>query len=117
VPPAPPGLPPSAPTTAAQTDRLGDPPPRPERKRTLDWADLLRRAFAIDVLTCGHCGGPRQLIAFITEPKVVAQILDHLGLPSTPPPLAPCRGPPGCQPLGPEMAPAADYFVDPPAID
>lgn len=115
----PPGLPPSAPTptTAAQTDRLGDPPPRPARKRTLDWADLLRRAFAIDVLTCGHCGGPRQVIAFITEPKVVAQILDHLGLPSTPPPLAPCRGPPDCQPPVPEMAPAADYFVDPPAID
>jgi hypothetical protein len=116
----PPGLSPPAPdpTTAAPSPaRLGDPPPRPERKRTLDWVDLLRRTFAIDVLTCTHCGGPRQVIAFITEPEVVAQILKHLGLPSTPPPLAPCRGPPGCQPLGPEMAPEADYFVDPPALD
>jgi len=108
---------PEPPATAPLGDRLGDPPPRPERKRTLDWADLLRRAFAIDVLTCTRCGGPRQVIAFITEPEVVAHILDHLGLPSTPPPLAPCRGPPACESLGFETGPEADYSMDPPAFE
>lgn len=30
----------------------------PGRRRNYLWADLLRRTFAIDVLACGHCGGP-----------------------------------------------------------
>jgi len=27
------------------------------------WAELMRRVFEIDVLTCPHCGGPRLLAA------------------------------------------------------
>ncbi len=69
------------------------------------------------MLTCTKCGGPRQVIAFITEPEVVVRILDHLGLPSTPPPLAPSRAPPGCQTFGFETGPDADSFVDPPTVD
>ena len=33
------------------------------------------------------------LLALITEPRVVARILRHLGFPTTPPPLAPARDP------------------------
>ena len=33
-------------------------PSDPERPRRLDWATLLRRAFAIDVLVCPRCEGP-----------------------------------------------------------
>jgi hypothetical protein len=36
------------------------PPPMPQRKRYLDWAELLRRkAFGRDVLICERCGGRR----------------------------------------------------------
>ena len=53
-----------------------------------------RRSFAIDVLTCPHCAGPRKLIALINDGLVVRKILAHLGLPTEPPPMAPARAPP-----------------------
>ena len=34
------------------------------------------------------------LLAFITERRVVREILDHLGIPSTGPPIAPARSAP-----------------------
>jgi len=52
---------------------------------------LLLRVFANDVLLCPHCGGRRKLIALISNGVVVRKILDHLGLPSEPPRLAPAR--------------------------
>jgi hypothetical protein len=54
-------------------------------------AELLKRVFEIDVLTCPFCGGKRRLIALITDGKVVRAILVHLGLPTTAPVLAPAR--------------------------
>ena len=45
-----------------------------------------------------------RILAFLTEPEPVHAILRHLGLPATPPPLSPARGPP--QPdLGFDRAP------------
>jgi len=41
-----------------------------------------------------HCGGLRELIAFLTDGLVVRKILEHLGLPTEPPRLAPARAPP-----------------------
>jgi len=39
---------------------------RPPKRRTRStWAELMLRAFSIDVLTCPHCGGLRELIAFL----------------------------------------------------
>jgi hypothetical protein len=67
--------------------------PRTPRQR-LTWAELVKRVFAIDVLTCPHCGGPRKLIALINDGLVVRKILTHLGLPTEPPPIAPARAPP-----------------------
>jgi hypothetical protein len=47
--------------------------------------------FEIDVLVCPHCQGKLKLIAFLTDGFVVRKILDHLGLDSEPPILAPAR--------------------------
>lgn len=86
--PAPPELPPPAPTASP------DLTPGPARRKSrLDWAALLRRVFAVDVLLC-PCGGQRQVLAFLTEVKVVAEILDPLQLPSKPLPWACAQGPP-----------------------
>ena len=57
------------------------------RKPRLSWAALLRRVFALDVLAC-PCGGQRRVLAFITEVRVVQEILEHLELPSKPLPWA-----------------------------
>ena len=54
------------------------------------WADLLLRVFREDVLSCA-CGGRRVVLAFITEKKVIRAILEHLGLPTTGPPIAKAR--------------------------
>src|SRR5438477_576007 len=71
-----------------------DPEPAAPPRRRWAWADLLRRVFAIDVLTCA-CGGRLRLIATIEDPLVVQRILRHLGLPTEPPGLYPARPPPG----------------------
>jgi hypothetical protein len=48
------------------------------------------RVFREDVLAC-PCGGRRVVLAYLTQPGPVKAILDHLGLPSTGPPIAPAR--------------------------
>ena len=69
-------------------------PPATVLARRLDWAQLLRRVFAVDVTRCPRCPGRLRVIAFITSPPLVATILAHLGLPTVPPSVAPARGPP-----------------------
>jgi hypothetical protein len=58
------------------------------------WAMLLARIDAVCPLTCPFCHAAMRLIAFITEPAAVRQILEHLGAPTRPPRCAPARGPP-----------------------
>jgi hypothetical protein len=58
----------------------------------IDWATLLRRAYDLDALAC-RCGGRLRVIALITEPAVAMAILDSVGLPSQPPPVARARSP------------------------
>jgi len=55
---------------------------------------MMRRTFGIDVLECEHCGGRLRLLATIEAPATIAVILNHLGLPSEKPTLAPARAPP-----------------------
>jgi hypothetical protein len=50
------------------------------RKR---WANLIRRVHKTDPLLCS-CGGRFRILAFITEPKVIARILEHLNQQNTP---------------------------------
>ena len=54
----------------------------------------MKRVFEIDALTCPYCGGKRKLIALLTDGRVVRKILEHLGLPTSAPSLAPARAPP-----------------------
>jgi hypothetical protein len=80
-------------------------PQRPKRKR-YSWAELMKRVFELSgapakpelcrarVLICEHCGGTRKLLAFLTEPRAIRRILEHLGLPATSPPIALARPPP-----------------------
>jgi hypothetical protein len=65
----------------------------PEHRRPT-YAALLSRVFAQDLGACSRCGGTLRLIACIDDPKVVTQILVHLGLPTSCPQPAPARAPP-----------------------
>ena len=90
-------------------------PDDPTRGRRLDWAKLLKRAWAVDVLTCPRCAGPMRIVAFIEDERVARKILEHLGLPSRAPPRGrPAR--PGQQLLPfdelPDPDPIAQSFLD-----
>lgn len=80
-----------APATAVVDVPL--PPRRPEPFR-IDWASLLKRVFAVDVLQCGRCDGRMRVLAVIDDPRAVKKILEHLGLPAVAIDTAPARGPP-----------------------
>jgi hypothetical protein len=67
----------------------------PGKPRYRTWADLMRRAFELDVLACPRCGGRMRLIATIKDPRVIRRILAHLGLPTEPSDPCPSRPPPG----------------------
>lgn len=58
------------------------------------WAELLKRTFEIDVLSCPTCEGRMRLVAMVTEPKSVARFLGAVGHATDPPARAPPRGPP-----------------------
>jgi hypothetical protein len=51
----------------------------------------MKRTFDLDVLACPACPGRLHLIALIHPPNTTRKILECLGLPSRPPPLAPAR--------------------------
>ena len=67
-------------TDPSSSPRLGEPP-----------APLLQPA---DLLVCDRCGGPRRVLAAVTEPCAVRRVLEHMRLPSQPLPIAPAQGPP-----------------------
>jgi hypothetical protein len=58
--------------------------PRPPGR--LSWATLLRRVFAIEVIVCPRCAGPRRILGAVTEPHAVRRLLAALGLAGEPPP-------------------------------
>jgi len=61
------------------------------RRRNYLWSELMKRVFAMDVLACPACPGRLHLIALVYPPETTRKILDCLGLPSRPPPIAPPR--------------------------
>ncbi len=79
---------PSEPVEAIETTQQvqARKPRRPDSK--IRWAELLQRVFREDVLAC-PCGGRRRVLAFVTERNAIRAILEHLGLPTTGPPIAP----------------------------
>jgi len=58
-------------------------PPRPRR---VEWAELLRRVFAVDVLECPRCASRMRLLAVIHPPEASRAILECLDLPARAPP-------------------------------
>ena len=70
---------------------LGDGVVKPVGSR-IEWAQLLRRIYLVDVLAC-PCGGRRAIVADISDSEVVVAILAHLGLPTEAPPIARARSP------------------------
>jgi hypothetical protein len=59
----------------------------------VDWATLLRRTFEVDVLRCVGCGGRLCVLGEVTEPSLVAVVLESLGVPTDPPRVARARDP------------------------
>jgi hypothetical protein len=89
----------SLPKSQSTTQGPGDSPTNgasaKEKKRYSAWSDLMRRAFALDVLACPRCGQRMRLVATIEDPAVVKKILNHLGLSTEVPEAQPARPPPG----------------------
>jgi hypothetical protein len=44
------------------------------------WAEMIRKVFEVDPLTCPSCGSQMRIIAFITDYAVVDRIIHHLKL-------------------------------------
>jgi len=60
-----------------------------EQQRNYTCPELMKRVFAADVVACMHCGGRLRILTTIRPPEITRKILDHLGLPSRPPPVYP----------------------------
>ena len=43
----------------------------------MNWMQRLRRVFDIDLRFCPHCGAELRVLAVITNPRVIATILEH----------------------------------------
>jgi Putative transposase/Transposase zinc-binding domain len=54
-------------------------------KKNIGFAKLMARVFGIDVLSCPRCSATMQVISFITEHKVICDILTSLKMPTAPP--------------------------------
>jgi hypothetical protein len=89
----PPAAPPSSPTPSP-SPTLKSPSTSVRSTYRLDWAALLKRVFAVDVLECSRCRGPMRLIACIEEVDVAKKILQHLGLRAEPLPTVRAQAPP-----------------------
>ena len=72
---APPAEAPVAASAAPEAD--GEPTTAPV-VRYWAWADLMRRAFDIDVLACPRCGGRLRLMATVDDPDAIRAILGAL---------------------------------------
>jgi hypothetical protein len=63
-------------------------------RRRYSWAELLQRAFGIEVLVCPKCSGVRRVLAAIHDPGSIARVLGAMGLSLAGPEQAGCRAPP-----------------------
>ncbi len=68
---------------------------RPER---YSWAELMRRAFEVDLLQC-PCGGRRKVLSLVCDPAQIRRVLEHMGLQADPPERAPPRAAQGMMPF------------------
>lgn len=61
----------------------------------MNWAQRLKRVFAIDIEKCAECGGKLRVIACIEDPQLIAKILAHVCSHEAVTAQAVARGPPG----------------------
>ncbi|MBN1771479.1 MAG: hypothetical protein JXB32_09470, partial [Deltaproteobacteria bacterium] len=97
----------------------------------VNWADLLRRTWAEDVLVCPRCGGRMAVLDPVSDPTDIRQHLERLGFSAEPAGFAPPRDPDDLplsrpsRPTGPGppsagrspddgSPPSSDDFADPP---
>ena len=66
-------------------------PKQPKKKRSIKWADLLKRVFDIDVTKCQKCGGLLKLIDILMPSPELTQLLRQLHLNPDPPPRLPAK--------------------------
>lgn len=59
----------------------------------IDWATLLRRTFAVDVLECAACHGRLRVLGAVVDASRVRALLERLNLPTDAPPRARARDP------------------------
>ena len=115
-----------APGVALPGNAVTPEPVPPKRPAHYLWAVLIARIYEVFPLLCPLCGGQMRIIAFITHSADIRHILEHIGVESEPPHIAPARGPPlwnecdaqageGSQ-IAPDWdiaaQPAPDYEVD-----
>jgi hypothetical protein len=93
------------PVHAAMSTSRAEPDAASELERfsfgRIDWAALLKRVYDVDALAC-PCGGRLRFIALILEREVAQSILQSLGLPDRPPPIARARSPDLRDPIPPD---------------
>jgi len=85
--PTAPSLPASLPDSTGEQATAAEPP-----HRHWAWAQLMQRAFEIDVLACPRCGGRLRLIATVKDPRGIREVL--AGLARSAEPVALDRAPP-----------------------
>ena len=78
------------------------------KARKATWARLLRKLLEVDPLICPRCGAEMKVIAVITEPRVVDEILRHLAQRDH-------RDPFGARPPPPPPEGLQHLSVEPPA--
>ena len=88
------GVPAVVPQGNAISPALQPAPPAKRSPAHYLWAVLIARIYEVFPLLCPKCGGQMRLIAFVTEGTQIRRILDHIGVDSEPPHIAPARGPP-----------------------
>jgi hypothetical protein len=76
-------------TDAAPRPQLG----KPRSENRIPWAELIRRVFLIDLLTCDKCGGLRDVRAIVPKAKA-REVLEALAIPFMPLSIAKTRDPP-----------------------
>jgi hypothetical protein len=81
-------------TISEPLDDARDDAPRSKTPGHWAWANLMRRAFDIDVLACPRCGGRLRLLGTIEDPVAIRAILTELAVSLDRPPPATTLGPP-----------------------
>ena len=63
-------------------------------RRRIEWAELMKRAWLVEVLVCDRCGGLRKVIATIHDRELGAMMLDAMKIVQDVPEVARARPPP-----------------------